>query len=107
MSVLVVETWVVRAEKLDDFEPALQEFVDYKDGHPEVFEGVRSWRLWKQEFGGVSDMYIEMWEYENLTEMERIDRQVFADEGMKKVAKGFHQLVEPATFSASIWYPVV
>jgi hypothetical protein len=29
MSVLVVETWVVRAEKLDDFEPAHQEFVDY------------------------------------------------------------------------------
>jgi hypothetical protein len=41
-----------------------------------------------------------------LAEMERVSDQIFADEGMKKIGKGFHQLVEPASFSASIWCPV-
>ena len=106
MSVFVVETYVVRAEKLEDFTPALQEFLDFKDRNPALFEGLKSWRLLKQEFGGVSDMYVEMWEYENLAEMERVSEQIFADEGMSRIGKGFHQLVEPTSFTAAIWYPV-
>lgn len=106
MGVLVVETYVVRAERLDDFGPALQEFLDFKDGNPELFLGVISWRLWKQEYGGISDMYVEMWEYESLAEMERVSDRIFADEGMKRIGRGFHQLVEPTSFTTSIWYPV-
>jgi hypothetical protein len=106
VSVFVVETYVVRAEKLQDFDPALQEFLDFKDRNPALFEGLKSWRLLKQEFGGVSDMYVEMWEYENLAEMERVSEQIFADEGMSRIGKGFHQLVEPTSFTAAIWYPV-
>jgi hypothetical protein len=106
MSVLVVETYVVRAERRDDYDPALLEFLDFKGRNPELFLGLVSWRLWKQEYGGVSDMYVEMWEYESLTEMERVSDRIFADEGMKKISRGFHQLVEPATFTAAIWSPV-
>ena len=107
MSVLVVETYVVRAEMLDDFDPALREFLDFKDRNPELFLGLLSWRLWKQEYGGISDLYVEMWEYESLAEMERVSDRIFADEDMKRIGRGFHRLVEPATFSASIWSPVV
>jgi hypothetical protein len=46
-------------------------------------------------------MYIEMWKYENLTEMERVSGQICADDGMKRIGKGFHQLVEPTSFSAA------
>jgi hypothetical protein len=106
MSVLVVETYVVRAEKLDEFGPALQEFLDFKGRNPELFLGLVSWRLWKQEYGGVSDMYVEMWEYESLAEVERVSDRIFADEQMKKIGRRFHQLVESASFSTSIWYPV-
>jgi hypothetical protein len=107
MSVLVVETYVVRVEKLDDFDPALAEFRDFKDRHPDLFAGVISWHLWKQEYGGISDLYIETWEYESLAEMERVSDRIFADEGMKKIGRNFHQLIEPTSFSAAIWYPIV
>jgi hypothetical protein len=106
MSVLVVETYVVRAEKRDAYDPALREFLDFKARNPDLFEGLISWHLWRQEYGGVSDMYVEMWEYENIIEMVRVSDRIFDDEGMKKISHGFHQLVEPATFTAAIWSPV-
>jgi hypothetical protein len=106
MSVFVVETYVVKGEKRAEFEPALKEFVEFKDGDPELFSGLISWRLYKQEFGAIGGMYIEMWEFENLEEMDRINTRIFNDKGMKKIQNGFHLLIDPATFSANIWVPV-
>ncbi|MEI6531042.1 MAG: hypothetical protein WCN99_06090 [bacterium] len=106
MSIFLVETYVVKAEKRAEFTPALNEFLTYKENHAQLFQGVKSWKLYKQNYGGVSGMMIEMWEFENLSEMEKIDARIFADEGMKKISTNFHQLIEPATFSANIWKPV-
>lgn len=106
MSVLQVETYVVRAEEADEFEPALQEFLRHKDTHPDLFDGVRSWALYRQEYGGVAGMYMEVWEFDDLAGVEAINARVFADETMKAIQRGFHQLVDPATFRTSIWRPV-
>jgi len=105
MSILVVETYVVKAEKRAEFTPLLNEFLKYKQDHPQVFRGLKSWRLYKQNLGQPAGMYIEMWEYESLAAMEA-DRSCEEDEEMKRISAGFHQLVEPATFSASIWSQV-
>jgi hypothetical protein len=106
MTVFNVETYVVKSKKRDEFNPALHEFLKYKEEHPELFEGLISWRLFQQDIGGISGLYIEMWEFEDLEAMETITSRIFSDEGMKKISKGFHQLVEPATFSNSIWRPI-
>jgi len=106
MSVFVVETYVIRAEKRAEFKPALEEFLEFKDNNADLFTGVKSWKLYKQEFGGIGGMYIEMWEYEDIAEMDRISTRIFSAEGMKKIQKGFHLLVEPATFSTSLWTQV-
>jgi hypothetical protein len=106
MSVFTVETYVVRAEKADEFEPALQEFLRFRDAHPEVFAGVRSWSLCRQEYGAVAGLYVEMWEFDDLAGMEETTARVFADQTMKGIQRGFHQLVDPGTFSASIWRPI-
>lgn len=68
--------------------------------------GLKSWKLYKQEYGGISGLYIEMWEYESMSDMETISSKIFSDDGMKKISQGFHMLVEPTTFSASIWNSV-
>jgi len=47
-----------------------------------------------------------MWEYENLAEMEKISNRIFKDREMKRIAKGFSQLVESTSFSTNIWYPI-
>jgi hypothetical protein len=102
----MVETYVVKSEKREEFTPALNEFLRYKETHPDLFRGLRSWRLLRQEYGAVSGMYIEMWEFDSLAELEKNTDRIFADEGMKKISKGFHLLVDPATLSSNIWSPV-
>jgi hypothetical protein len=106
MSVYLVETYVVKAEKQAEFTPLLNRFIRYKENHPQLFKGLKSWKLYKQDYGGISGLYIEMWEYGSLGDLEKINRKIFKDAGMKKIATDFHQLVEPTTFSASIWSPV-
>jgi hypothetical protein len=106
MSVFVVESYVVKAEKRAEFEPALREFVEFKERNTELFSGLKSWKLYRQEFGAIGGMYIEMWEFENFEEMDRINRRIFSDKGMKRIQDGFHLLIDPATFSANIWVPV-
>ena len=106
MSVIVVESYVVRAEKREEFEPALKEFIDFKERNKDLFAGLKSWRLMKQNFGAIGGMYIEMWEYENITDMDKISNRIFSDDNMKKIQKGFHLLVEPTSFSTSLWVPV-
>jgi hypothetical protein len=106
MSILLVETYVVRAEKRAEFMPLLNEFLKCKENHPQLFDGLKSWKLYKQDIGQPAGLYIEVWEYESLAQMEEIDRRIFADEEMKKISAEFHQLIEPVTFSTGIWSPV-
>jgi hypothetical protein len=107
MSIFIVETYVVKPEKNNEFLPALNEFLTFKESHPELFDGVRSWKLFRQEFGGIAGMYIEMWEYESMSEMERVNTIILSNDDMKRISQGFRQLIEASSFSTSIWYPVV
>ena len=106
MSVLMVETYVVKAEKREAFTPALEEFLRFKEANPDLFEGVRSWSLHRQEYGGIGGLYAEIWEFDDLAAMESINEHIFADDTMSRISKGFHELVDPATFSTSVWRPV-
>jgi hypothetical protein len=106
MSIIVAEKYVVRVGKTMEFTALLGEFLKFKKSHPQLFKGVKSWKLYKQDFGQPAGMYVEMWEYENLAKLEEINNRIFSDESMKKINAAFHKLVEPATFSASIWSEV-
>jgi len=106
MSVFLVEMYTIKSEKQAEFKPALKEFIKYKKETPTIFKGIKSWKLYRQDYGGVSGMYIEMWEYDSIADMDNINKRMFNDERMKKIGRGFHLLVEPATFSANIWNPV-
>jgi hypothetical protein len=103
MSIISVETYVVRTEKSTEFAALLKEFVKFKKAHPQLFKGVKSWKLYKQSYGQPAGMYVEMWEFESLAKSEETNTRIFSDERMKKINAAFHKLVVPATFSASIW----
>jgi hypothetical protein len=47
-----------------------------------------------------------MWEYDTLDGMESDNRAAREDDGMKQISLGFHELVEPDTFSKSVWIQV-
>ena len=103
MSAIMVEAYVVRAERSTEFTALLDEFLKFKKAHRQLFKGVKSWRLYKQDYGQPAGMYVEMWEYENLAQLEEIDGRIFSDAGMDRICTAFHALVDPATFTKAIW----
>jgi len=106
MTVFLVETYLARHEKQAEFQKLLREFLRFKKENPEVFEGLKSWKLLQQEYGGIANLYIEMWEFENLPEMEKCNARIFENNEMKRIQSEFQALIDHATFARFIWNTV-
>jgi len=106
MSIFLVETYLAKHEKQTEFQKLLKEFLRFKKENPRVFEGLKSWKLLQQEYGGVGNLYIEMWEFESLPEMEKCNARIFGNKEMKRINIEFHTLIEHATFARFIWNTV-
>jgi len=106
MSIVLTQMYVVKAERQAEFTPLLNEFLAVKKARPELFDGLKSWKLYRQEIGRPAGLYVEMWEYESLAQMEETNERIHKDEGMDAIRSAFHQIVEPATLSEGVWRPV-
>jgi len=103
MSIFLVETYLAKHEKQKEFQELLEEFLKFKKENPKVFAGLKSWKLLQQEYGGIGNMYIEMWEFDSLPEMEKCNARIFAHKEMKRINVEFHELIEHSTFARFIW----
>jgi hypothetical protein len=106
MSIFLVETYLAKQERETEFQKLLKEFLKFKRENPKVFEGLKSWKLLQQEYGGVGNLYIEMWEFKNLQEMEKCNERIFSHKEMKRINVEFHELIDHATFARFIWKTV-
>lgn len=103
MTIFVVETYVVKPEKLS-------EFAAYKEKWKKFFakwlKEVKSYKMFTQLFGGNWGGYVEMWEFENLADCEMFFNRVMQSDYTTKLYPEFASLVVPATYSISAWNPV-
>ncbi len=106
MSIFLVETYLAKQEKQKEFQKLLEEFLEFKKENPRVFAGLKSWKLLQQEYGGAGNMYIEMWEFESLPEMEKCNDRIFSHKEMKRINVEFHELIDASTFARFIWNTV-
>jgi hypothetical protein len=107
LSIFRVETYVVKLERMDEFTSAMNEYLRYREAHPDLFSGLKSWEILRQEYGPVTGMYMEIAEFDSLSELETTVNRVHQDEGMKRIIRGFYEFLDPATLSDSIWSPVL
>ena len=107
MSVFVVETYVVKPEKREEFMSLWQRVLEYKEEKPELFGEVKSLNLFTQMFGGVAGAYIEMWEFDNMADLEKCWAREHKDEGFMKIHQEFILLIDPATFSMKVWKSIM
>lgn len=103
MSVFVVETYVVKSEKQDEFLSSLQRILKYKKENPEKFKEMKSKRIFSQMFGGISGGFIEMNEFDSLADAEQYMSRVFQDEEFMELYHDAKLLLVPATYSLSVW----
>ena len=103
VTIFVVETCVIKTERMKEFRLLMQRVSEYKEKNPELFREVKSWRLFRQMFGGTSGAYTSMWEFENLTHLEKCWAKEEKDKSFQKMHQELLQLIEPATFNMEIW----
>ncbi len=103
MSIFVVEKCMVKPERRDQFKHLMQRVLKYKEENPKLFKEVKSWKLFKQMFGGIAGAYVSMWEFESLADLEKCWAKEDKDEGFQKMHQELLQLIEPVTFSINIW----
>jgi len=103
MSVFVVETYVVPPEKREKFKLLMQRLFEYEKENTKLFKEVRSLKLFTQVFGGITGEYIEMWEFESMTDLEKCWERENRDEKFMNIHKEFLQLIDPTTFSMKMW----
>jgi hypothetical protein len=110
MAVVSVSTYVIKYEKQAEFQALMKKFLKFKKANPKIFEGVKSFRLFQQEYGGVYGSYVEMWEFKNKDEMEKFNatmmKTMMNHKQMKEIDTEFQKMVDHTTLTSSIWNTV-
>jgi hypothetical protein len=107
MSLFIVDMYVVKPEKQREFLEYIQRFHKHRNENPEKFKECKSWKIFRQAFGSISGAYIEMMEFDNMTDAEKWGARMREDEMMMKFRKQFMPLIEPASHSMNIWNSVM
>jgi hypothetical protein len=97
---------MVKYEKRTEFQALVKQFLKFKKENPKAFDGLKSWRLFQQEYGGVAYSYVEMWEFKSIEEMEKFNTRIMEYKEMKEIDKEFHKMIDHTTFTQSIWNTV-
>jgi hypothetical protein len=103
MSIMFVLTYVVEYESRTEFQALVKRFVKLKKENPKIFDGLKSWRLFQQEYGGVAGSYVEMWEFKNTEEMDKVTATMMKNKEMKDIDMEFKKIIDHTTFTQSIW----
>ena len=106
MNVVNVSTYVIKYEKQTEFQALIKKFLKFKKTNPKVFEGVKSFRLLQQEYGGAVGSYLEIWEFKSKEDIEKFNTAIMKNKEMKEIDTEFHKMVHHTTMTSSIWNTV-
>jgi hypothetical protein len=107
MNIMFVLTYVVKYEKRTEFQALVTRFLRLKKENPKTFDGLKSWRLFEQEYGGVAGTYVEMYEFKSMEVMEKSDR-ILENKEFKELMTEWHKIKDHHTpVTKSIWNTVV
>jgi len=102
MTIFVVETYMVKPEKQNEFMPMWKKMLKLAKENPKIFK-FKSGKLFTQAFGGVYGTYVSMFEYASLADMEKEMTMGMKDEKLMKLMQEFMQFIVPGTYTTNIW----
>jgi len=107
MSVFVVDTHVVKPEKQEEYVSLMQRLRKYMKEKPETFRELKSWKVFAQMFGGIAGGYVQLWEFDNMAEVEKSLTKMFKDKGFVEIKREFDRLIEPVAHSWNVWNSII
>ena len=101
MTILDVETFVVKPEKQAEVMALWQKSLKYMKEHPEKIKA-KSTKIFTQVFGGAFGAYVGMSEYDSIADWEKEYATMMQDETQMKLMEESMALIVPGTFSINI-----
>ena len=80
MSIYLFETWLVKPEHENRHNKIWEQYVNHMNSYPELFQGIKSMKLYKKLPGEGFATYIQMVEFSNLDEKVSLDLRLSKDE---------------------------
>jgi hypothetical protein len=108
MNIVFVLTYGIKDGKRAEHLALMKKFLKFKKADPKVFEGLMSYRLFEQEYGGVAGTYVEMSEFKSMEDMKKWEKRVFEHKEIKELMTEWHKIKDHHTpITQSIWNTVV
>jgi len=108
LGILIIQTYVIKPEKQEEYLSLLKRFRNYMKENPEEVKELKSWKVFAQMFGGASwGGYGELLEFNSLADFEKYVERAKKDEEHMKIYQGFMQVIVPATFSMNVWNTII
>jgi hypothetical protein len=101
MTILDVETFVVKPEKQAEVMALWQKSLKYMKENPEKTKA-KSTRIFTQVLGGTFGAYVSMSEYDSMADWEKEYATMMQDETQLKLFQEFQTFIVPGTFSINI-----
>jgi hypothetical protein len=106
MTVFKVETYIIKPEKQDEYLAIAKKWIVFIK-NKEKFKELKSWRLFSQMTGGNASAYVEMGEFENLANYEKLMERVGHDkEFIETIVSPWMSCMVPGTYSMNLWKSV-
>jgi len=107
MTILMIETYVIKPDKLGEYTAFFKKFMEWVKKNPDLFKEVKSFKLFSHMLGGKYGTYVEMWELENLAECEKWTNKILQSEYVTRFQPEVMGLVVPGTLSLEMWNSVM
>jgi len=103
MTVFLVETYIVKPDKLGEYMAFHKKFETWMKKHPELSKEVKSYKVFSHMLGGKWGGYVWMTEFENLADAEKNINKLMKSEFMTKLYPEWASLIVPGSYSIDIW----
>ena len=103
MAVFLVETYVIKPDKLGEFTELYKKFEAYMKKRKDLFKEVKSHRIFSQLMGGSWGGYVEMTESESFSDFEKWMNKIMRSDYMKTIYPEFASIEVPGKHTMNTW----
>jgi hypothetical protein len=106
MTIFKVETYLIKPEKQKEYMAMIKKWTAYIKNKEKCKE-LKSWKLFSQMIGGTTGAYVEMGEFENLANFEKLMDRIMQDkEFIETIMTPWMSCIVDGTYSMNIWNSV-
>jgi hypothetical protein len=102
LGILVISEWIVKEGKQQEFMEVWQKFLDYYDRNAEEWQKMKLIKLYSRNFGGTYGAYVELNEYDSLSDYEELMAIGMSDEEWVGLFEEFVKLIENGSITSKV-----